>query len=246
MAAKNTTSASARTPARPAKQSASKVHRSAPKKPASGTPPSAPAPSSEDVKGLRVRMFRVGFGDFFLLTVPTGKGAKHILIDCGVHAKDLKSIRDAVGQMAEDCDSTLALVIMTHRHADHISGFATCSDVFSQFTVERVWMPWFENPANKAAVAFQASLTALASRLSMRLAARSDPYSQELANMADNITGGMNAAGGGTANQKSLDVLQKGFKNVPEHDYYQAGDVPTLPKARKFLAHRSTLRLSHR
>jgi hypothetical protein len=89
-------------------------------------------------------MFRVGFGDFFLLTVPTAKGDKHILIDCGVHAQDLGSIKDAVDQMASDCGKDLALVIMTHRHADHISGFATCSDVFSQITVERVWMPWFE------------------------------------------------------------------------------------------------------
>jgi len=36
---------------------------------------------------LRVRMYSSGFGDFFLLTVPTPAGAQHILIDCGVHAE---------------------------------------------------------------------------------------------------------------------------------------------------------------
>ena len=36
-------------------------------------------------------MFRVGFGDFFLLSLNTADGAKHILIDCGVHARDLGS-----------------------------------------------------------------------------------------------------------------------------------------------------------
>jgi len=173
-------------------------------------------------------MFRVGFGDFFLLTVPTPNGARHILIDCGVHARDLNSIRDAVAQMAEDCGSRLALVIMTHRHADHISGFATCSDIFSQITVDRVWMPWFEDPSNKTAKAFQTSLTALAGRLSFQLAARSGD--SELARMAENITGAINAATGGSSNQKALDVLHKGFKNTPEHDYYRAGDVPTLPQ----------------
>jgi beta-lactamase superfamily II metal-dependent hydrolase len=176
-------------------------------------------------------MFRVGFGDFFLLTVPTGAGAKHILIDCGVHAKDLGSIQDAVAQMASDCGSELALVIMTHRHADHISGFAKCSDAFSKFTVERVWMPWFENPKNKTAAAFQASLAALASGLQMKLAARSDEESKQFADMAENITGGMAAAGGSSSNQKALDVLHNGFKNKPDYDYYQAGDEPVLPKS---------------
>jgi hypothetical protein len=200
-------------------------------KPSQPPAPSQPQrPSSQNVKGLRVRMFRVGFGDFFLLTVPTNDGPRYILIDCGVHAKDLKSIRDAVEQMARDCGSKLSLVIMTHRHADHISGFATCSDVFSQFSVDRVWMPWFENPANKTAMAFQAGLTAMASRLSIRLAARADEESRQLASMAENITGTMAAAGGISSNQKALDVLHKGFKNTAEYNYYKAGDEPTLPK----------------
>src|SRR5260370_23905303 len=47
--------------------------------------------------------------------------------------------------------------------------------------------------------------------------------------MGDNISGGM-AAVGGSANQKALDVLHKGFKNTPEYDYYKAGDPPNLPK----------------
>jgi hypothetical protein len=47
--------------------------------------------------------------------------------------------------------------------------------------------------------------------------------------MADNITGGM-AAAGGSGNQKALDVLNKGFKNAPAHDYYKAGDKPSLPQ----------------
>ena len=114
-----------------------------------------------------------------------------------MHAKDLKSIKDAVAQMAADCgQSKLALVIMTHRHADHISGFATCAEIFSQFTVDRVWMPWFEDPTNKTAVAIQTNLTALAGRLSFRLAARGDAASLQFAAMVDNITGGMAAAGG--------------------------------------------------
>src|SRR5580692_4936230 len=68
--------------------------------------PSAPAgPGAAAAPGVRVRMFRVGFGDFFLLSITTTRGQSHVLIDCGVHAKDLGSIREAVTQMAQDCDN---------------------------------------------------------------------------------------------------------------------------------------------
>jgi beta-lactamase superfamily II metal-dependent hydrolase len=178
-------------------------------------------------KLLRVRMFRVGFGDFFLLSVPGRDGQKHILIDCGVHAQDLRTIHDAAEQMAEDCGGRLSLVIMTHRHADHISGFATCSDIFGKIEVGRVWMPWFEDRTNKTASAFQASLTALASRLAMRLAAQ--PNGTELRRMVENIAGVAEGVAGISSNQKALDVLHGGFKNKPEHDYYKAGDPAKLP-----------------
>ena len=184
--------------------------------------------SSVNVKGLRVRMYRVGFGDFFLLSVPSAKGAKHILIDCGVHAVDLNSIGEAVAQMAEECGKHLSLVIMTHRHADHISGFAKCADVFKQITVDRVWMPWFENPDDGAAKKIQANLTALAGQVSQRLAAsgESDP---QFAAMVENITGGA-AAAGGSSNQQALDVLHGGFANKVTPDYYKAGDTAILPQ----------------
>lgn len=230
-AARKTASGSKRTAASTTKRGVGEAKKTARKKPATAV--SAPAPaasgtrraSGKGVNGLRVRMYRVGFGDFFLLTVPTAKGDRHILIDCGVHAVDLGSIRDAVAQMAADCGKELALVIMTHRHADHISGFGKCSDVFGQISVDRVWMPWFENPDDKTASKFQQNLTAMASQLSLRLAARGDQF----AAMVDNITGGM-AASGGSGNQKALDVLHNGFKNQPAHDYYKAGDPANLPQ----------------
>ncbi|CDX20244.1 putative Metallo-hydrolase [Mesorhizobium plurifarium] len=173
-------------------------------------------------------MFRVGFGDFFLLTVPHKDGKKHILIDCGVHAKDLGTIRSAVEQMADDCGRHLSLVIMTHRHADHISGFASCSDIFSEITVDAVWMPWFENPTNKIASAFQASLTATANQLAMRLNARGNAEAEHL-RMLENITGVPDPVQGFSSNQKALDVLHNGFKNKVKPQYYKSGDQPSLP-----------------
>src|SRR4051794_22433078 len=92
---------------------AAKAGKAPRKKPASGASVAQSGPSGAAGAGLRVRMYRVGFGDFFLLSVPTpgaSKPFKHILIDCGVHAVDLGSIEEAVAQMAQDCGGELALV----------------------------------------------------------------------------------------------------------------------------------------
>ena len=81
-------------------------------------------------------MYRVGFGDFFLMSVPAADGGMaHVLIDCGVHAHDLGVIDDAVTQLKADTGGKLALIIMTHRHADHISGFGSARATFQTFEV---------------------------------------------------------------------------------------------------------------
>lgn len=187
----------------------------------------------ESVAGLRVRMYRVGFGDFFLLSMPGADGEQHILIDCGVHAGDIHTIQAAVQDLAAETNNHLALVIMTHRHADHISGFATCKDDFKKFTVDMVWMSWFEDPGDSKAVAFQASLSALANRVQnqLKLAARRDPASKELEYMAQNATGdGGLGFGGASSNATALAVLHGGFANQAPIRYYAAGEAPELPK----------------
>lgn len=207
---------------RPPRATSAKASR---RRPSRATTPASVATRRDALIGARVRMYRVGFGDFFLVSVPSPDGSKHILVDCGVHAKDLNTIADSVAQMEKDCGGKLALIIMTHRHADHISGFARCADVFKRISVESVWMPWFENRSDSKAMKFQANLTAMAGRLQLALAARPDPQSERLRYMAENITG----VGG--SNQKALDVLQSGFANSPTHQYYKAGDKAVMPRS---------------
>ena len=94
------------------------------------------AAGAGDVTGLRVRMYRVeGFGDFFLMTVPSAQGPQHILIDCGVTTGktgkgDIRTIKGAVAHMAAETGRRLALIIVTHRHMDHIIGFSRCAAEF--------------------------------------------------------------------------------------------------------------------
>ncbi len=179
--------------------------------------------------GLRVRMYRVGFGDFFLVTVPTAAGPKHILIDCGVHAKDTHSIAAAVDHMAEETGKHLALIVVTHRHADHVTGFSKCKEAFKQFTVDRIWMSWYENPNDKQALAIQSNIAAVAQDVRQSLALRARGADDEdYVHMVENITEAAMNAKGGAQNPGAFEVLH-GFPNNPPIDYYKAGDTPTLP-----------------
>ncbi|MBV8370574.1 MAG: MBL fold metallo-hydrolase [Candidatus Eremiobacteraeota bacterium] len=174
-------------------------------------------------------MYRVGFGDFFLMTLTGSDGiARHILVDCGVHAANLGSISTAIDQLRKDTGGQLALIIMTHRHADHISGFGVGADVFKTFTVERVWMSYFENPNDPDAAKFQAALTAVAEQLKAPLAqaAAQDADNAQYQQMAANITGDPSMGGGNAA---ALKTLHGGFANTAPVDFYEAGQTPTLP-----------------
>lgn len=196
--------------------------------PAPGSGGGPPSGGATQAGGVRIRMYRVGFGDFFLVSVQDKTGGyAHILIDCGVHAADLNSIGAAIDQLAVDTQKQLALVIMTHRHADHISGFARGRETFAQFAVERVWMPWFENKASATAMQFQANLSAVAGKLEQQLAMRAGPGDNKLRNMMTNIS----SVSAGGSNAVALDVLHGGFKNKAPVDYYKAGDAAILPSS---------------
>lgn len=170
-------------------------------------------------KGLKVRMYRVGFGDFFMVTVPTSRGDQFIVIDCGVFkgtsgTGDIGSIVAAVDDMFKTTKGKLALVIMTHRHADHIAGFSKAD--FSKFTASMVWMPYWEKfNADKSkkssaksfaangdqnlspdeqedeneAFNLQLDINSLAQNLAMQFGSRKDPEAQEALAQLGNATG---------------------------------------------------------
>ncbi|WP_353829252.1 hypothetical protein [Agromyces sp. SYSU T0242] len=109
---------------------------------------------------VTIRMYNPGFGDCFLVTVADGEASWRMLIDCGVHSHGrapveggTRPIGDVVAaviaQLADespDGQPRLDVVAATHRHSDHVSGFA--DDAWAGVEVGEVWVPFVEDEAD--------------------------------------------------------------------------------------------------
>lgn len=121
---------------------------------------------------VRIRMYNVGFGDCFLLFIPTDDGARTMLVDCGKHLSSTTghSIREAVDDVIEtvtnDGRPRLDVVVASHRHFDHISGFD--HTVWDSVEVGEVWMPWTEQVGHPDADRIRREQKRLATELTRR------------------------------------------------------------------------------
>jgi len=81
-------------------------------------------------KSVTIRTYQVGFGDCFLVSFSYGpKSEKHILVDFGSTGFPKRVPKSRMMDIAHDIkertNGKLHAVVATHRHRDHISGFAT-------------------------------------------------------------------------------------------------------------------------
>jgi hypothetical protein len=120
--------------------------------------PTARSPKS----AVRIRCYRQGFGDCFLLSFRTGKARPcHVLIDCGLWpsgATHTATMRAIVADIAKATGGTatkrgaIDVLVVTHEHWDHLSGFNQARDLFEEkLTVRAVWMAWTEDAADPLA-----------------------------------------------------------------------------------------------
>jgi len=165
---------------------------------------------------IRVRMYRVGFGDCFLISVPVEGKTEHILIDCGVHSGgDIGTMEDVVKNIAEETGQRLALVIATHAHRDHISGFGAFNEIFKQFVIGQVWMPWTENQQDSMAIKLRKKHLALVNAITTHLNAH--PIDKK--DVMEAIQAALDNCKG---NQATLAFLNNGI-NKGKVEYVKAG-----------------------
>ncbi|HET6999231.1 MAG TPA: hypothetical protein VFI03_11640 [Solirubrobacterales bacterium] len=100
---------------------------------------------------VRIRSYNVGFGDCFLLTFTYPRSQRNVLIDFG-STKQSKTgpsggMLEIAEKIKEDCGGKLQILVATHRHADHISGFAgKPGKVIASLKPDLVVQPWTEDP----------------------------------------------------------------------------------------------------
>ncbi len=100
----------------------------------------------------RVRMYRHFLGDCFLLTF--GDDQAHMLIDCGVIG-GTQGATELMQRVAQDVKQTtgghIDVLVATHEHWDHLSGFLQAQEIFDPMEFKNVWLAWTENPDDELA-----------------------------------------------------------------------------------------------
>jgi hypothetical protein len=103
---------------------------------------------------LTLRVYNVGFGDCFLLTFHYAARDRHVLIDFGSTGSAGGSglLLRIAKDISKRCCGKLDAVVATHRHRDHVNGFATRhdgkgpGDIIAACHPELVVQPWTEHP----------------------------------------------------------------------------------------------------
>lgn len=158
---------------------------------------------------VRIRMYNCGFGDCFLIFAPAPKGERKILIDCGSFKTQVRPIKEIVGRVIEDLRDIdgvprIDLLVATHRHKDHISGFA--DPRWSEVVVGEVWMPWTESEDDEEAIRIRSAQTRLSVALEGLLGAAGGTPSEVVQ---------LNAG----VNDRALETLKRGFAGNPRRRY---------------------------
>lgn len=174
---------------------------------------------------VRVRMYAVGFGDAFLVLIPDQRAGRdrRVLVDCGSIKRGPWSMDEVVEAIIGDCSddgrARIDVVVATHRHRDHIAGFA--SPRWSEVEVGEVWLPWTEAPRDADALGIRETQTRLARSLAVA-GGLGDPDRCDVHSLNRHQVMALNA----TPNQNAMRTLLEGFANRPRRRF--------LPETQRF------------
>jgi beta-lactamase superfamily II metal-dependent hydrolase len=172
---------------------------------------------------IRVRMYNVGFGDCFLVEFPFRDGEVfRVLVDCGAHTAGYPrqgwrpaDVVDAiVADLADGAEHpTINVVIATHRHQDHVSGFA--APAWQGVNVDEVWMPWTEDPDDPEATAIRERQSRLA--LGLDNAFRQPEFGRRW--RVDESLALQALAANSLTNENAMRTLHRGFRGRPRRRF---------------------------
>jgi len=174
-----------------------------------------------------VRMYNMGFGDAFVVTVTRSTKVWRMLVDCGVsRSSQARPLKQSVRAIIDDLTAVapagspprLDVVVATHHHADHIAGFA--EPAWEEVEVGEVWVPFIEDPDDEDARALRtgqaqtaAALSALIGDAVRRLAADDDPHTREVLGLAAVFAA--NSSRNDVATDRLLGRNGRSFRNTP-------------------------------
>ena len=110
-----------------------------------------------DEQRVTIRMYGQGLGDCFLLSFPRTEeqpGANkrvYVLIDCGVVGGTPggpERMRRVVADIRDTTHGHIDLLVITHEHWDHLSGFVQAQHEWQQITIGALWTAWTERPGD--------------------------------------------------------------------------------------------------
>lgn len=194
----------------------------------------APAKSTDvttDSNGreVTIRMYNVGFGDAFLVLLPDADRQRRILFDCGsIEASPgvaMSSIVDRIVRDVTDADgiARIDVVVATHRHKDHVSGFGQAA--WDKVEVKEVWMPWTEDPTDAEARRIRDIQSGLAlglqAALTKRAATLGAAEKKEVSRYQDMVANALMLS-----NDKAMKTLHSGFIGSPERRFLPAKSKP--------------------
>ncbi|MCK1332150.1 hypothetical protein IVB57_28085 [Bradyrhizobium sp. CW9] len=109
---------------------------------------------------ISVRMYNNILGDCFLIRVPAGPERDvNVLVDCGA-LQGMPSAANILNEIADDLAKTtgsrLDVLVVTHEHWDHLSGFCQAETFFRKFEIDELWLAWTENDKDADAARIRA------------------------------------------------------------------------------------------
>jgi hypothetical protein len=193
----------------------------------------------------KVRMYRHGLGDCLLVQLPRKDGTVYrILIDCGIilgTPDATTKVQKAVDDIVKETGGEIDLLVATHAHWDHVSGFLQARASFeNDLKIHKVWMAWTEDPADEFAQSLLSQRNKTkdvvrAASNALRLAASGG--GDETADQIDSLLGFFgdgpeteDGAAFGASGRNTTDGAMEFLRGLGELTYVRPGDAPFRPE----------------